>query len=162
MVNEKNTVAVRRRPLSSGLHPFILFAAMLAATNLAGCQDGEARVPKANDTGNLRGIARVYAMVNRDLGRPPKNVEELKAILAPAMADPSSAFRSQRDGQDYVIVWGLDMVGRDLNTPAILAYERTGVDGKRMLVRCNGEVTEVTEQEFAKLKFPKGHKLGGA
>jgi hypothetical protein len=138
-----------------------LIAAMPVAA-MFGCGPTETHSGPTDDIGNLRGIARVYTMANRDLGRPPRNVDELKNILAPAMDNPESVFRSQRDGQEFVIVWGLDMVGRDLNSPTVLAYERTGVDGKRLVVNCAGNVTEVSEADFSKLRFPKGHKPSGA
>jgi hypothetical protein len=117
--------------------------------------------PPADDAGNLRGIVRVYAMAHRNLGRPPQNVEELKKILAPAMKDPSTVFRSQRDGEDFGIIWGLDIMGRDMNSPIPLAYERKGKDGKRMIVSSKGEVREITEEEFSHLKFPKGQNPPG-
>jgi hypothetical protein len=129
---------------------------------LCGCQEAEPTVPPADDFGNLRGIARVYAMAHRNLGRPPQRAEELKAILAPAMKDPSSVFRSQRDGEEYVIIWGLDVMGREFNSTTPLAYERKGVDGKRLVVNCRSEVTEVADAEFAKLKFPRGHTPVGS
>jgi hypothetical protein len=135
---------------------------VVAGAVFGGCQDGEPTVPPANDTGNLRGIARIYSTAHRNLGRSPQSVEELKQVLGAAMPDPSSVFRSQRDGEEYVIIWGLDLLGRDFNTSIPLAYERKGVDGKRLVVDCKGEVSEVTDAEFAKLRFPKGHKpVGG-
>jgi hypothetical protein len=133
-----------------------------ASAVFGGCTESEPTVPPANDTGNLRGIARVYSTAHRNLGRPPQSVEELKQVLGRAMPDPSSVFRSHRDGEEYVIVWGLDLLGRDFNSSAPLAYEKKGVEGKRLVVDCRGEVTEITNAEFAKLKFPKGHKpVGG-
>jgi hypothetical protein len=137
----------------------IVFAAWLVGS--MGCRQGTEEPPPASDIGNLRGIANVYALAQRNLGRPPKDVEELKAILAPAMEDPASVFRSQRDGEEFVIVWGLDLMGRDVNSTTPIAYERKGVDGKRMVLNTRGEVSELTNEEFARLKFPPGHKQPG-
>ena len=63
------------------------------------------------------------------------------------------------DGEEFVVVWGLNL--ESLPADTVLAYERKGVDGKRMVVTLNGEVREVSEDEIATLKFPKGHKPGG-
>jgi hypothetical protein len=86
-------------------------------------------------------------------------MDELKAVYAQADPDPSKYVRSARDGEEFVVVWGLNLE----NVPAdtVLAYEKTGVDGKRMVVSLNGMVREVSEDEFATLKFPKNHKPGG-
>ena len=100
----------------------------------------------------LRGIVRTYTIATRDLGRPPKNLDELKAVVAPAADDPSIYFRSNRDGQDFVVVWGLKLNSTPPGT--ILAYERAGVDGRRMAVSTDGNMREISADEFAKLKLP--------
>jgi hypothetical protein len=86
-------------------------------------------------------------------------MDELKAVYAQADPDPSKYVRSARDGEEFVVVWGLNLKSMPADT--VLAYERSGVDGKRMVVTLNGEVREVSEDEFRALKFPKGHKPGG-
>ena len=43
----------------------------------------------------------------------------------------------------------------------IVAYEQTGVNGKRMTVDVRGTVVIVTDDEFAKIKFAGGHKPAG-
>lgn len=141
-----------RRPLSRYMACWFVLA--------AGC-GGPAGPPTPDDPSRLRGITTLYSLAARELGRPPKNVDELKAILAPATDDPSIALTSTRDQQEFVIVWGLDLTGRQANSDTIVAYERTGVEGKRMVVDCRGEVREVTPDEFKQLKFPKGHTPTG-
>jgi hypothetical protein len=86
-------------------------------------------------------------------------MDQLKAVLAPVTDDPSKYLRSTRDGEEFVVVWGLNLA----NSPAqtVVAYERTGVDGKRMYVTADGEVREATQEEFGKLKFPKEHTPAG-
>lgn len=126
---------------------------MLAA--VAGCSSIEQTPTPTNDANNLRGIIRYYVIAARNLGRPPKNMDELQAVLVGAVDDPSSYFRSNRDGQEYVVVWGLNLEGAAPDT--IIAYERTGIDGKRLVMPLSGEEKEVTPEEFAKLKFPKDY-----
>jgi hypothetical protein len=132
--------------------------AVLASLISMGCGRGEVVSPSAGDSSKLRGIARVYAMAARDLGRPPANVEELKSILAPVMDDPASMFRSSRDGEDFVIVWGRDLAGKDFNTVQILAYERQGAGGTRMILDCRGEVHEVEDEDWEEVKEVFGLK----
>jgi hypothetical protein len=113
-------------------------------------------VPPPTDTNMLRGIIRVYSIASRDLGRPPKSIDELKAVYAGADPDPDKFFRSTRDGEEFVVVWNLDLN----NAPGdmVVAHERTGVDGKRLVVTADSNIKEVSEEEFDKLKFPKNHK----
>ncbi len=108
------------------------------------------------DTSALRGIIRYYQTATGELGRPPKNMEELKAPLAPLTDEPDKYLRSTRDGEEFVVVWGLQLTKLPLDT--IIAYERKGVDGKRLVLDLNGVVREVTPEEFAQLRFPKGYK----
>jgi len=70
--------------------------------------------------------------------------------------EPDKYLRSTRDGEEFVVVWGLDLYQQSPDT--IVAYERKGVDGKRLVLDVNAMVREVTPEQFARLKFPKGHK----
>ena len=108
------------------------------------------------DTSALRGIIRFYVTAAGELGRPPKNMDELKSVLAPLTNEPDKYLRSTRDGEEFVVVWGLDLYQQSPDT--IVAYERKGVDGKRLVLDVNAMVREVTPEQFARLKFPKGHK----
>jgi hypothetical protein len=134
-------------------NPFL--AACLIASVL-GCAADTDKPPPPKDSNNLRGIIRCYVTATGNLGRPPKNMDELKAVLAGLVDDPSPYFRSTRDGEEYVVVWGLQLGALPADT--IIAYERTGVDGKRMVINRDGVAKEVSKEEFAGLKFPKGHK----
>jgi hypothetical protein len=77
-------------------------------------------------------------------------------VLKPVTDDPSQYLRSKRDGGDFVVVWGLNLDSAPPDT--VVAYERTGADGKRMVVTSTAEVREVTPEEFANLKFPADHQ----
>lgn len=128
--------------------------AWLLASSL-GCQSDVDKPPPPKDSNNLRGIIRCYVTATGNLGRPPKNMDELKSVLAGLLDDPSPYFRSTRDGEEYVVVWGLQL--DSVPADAIVAYERTGVDGKRMVITRDGVAKEVSKEEFGSLKFPKGH-----
>lgn len=125
---------------------------------VAGCSSSNSTAPPPDVT-LLRGIIRTYATAARDLGRPPKNIDELKAVLAPVSKDPSEYLRSSRDGEEFAVVWDLNLSTAPQDT--VLAYERKGVDGKRMVVLLNGETREVSAGEFTSLKFPKDYQPEG-
>jgi hypothetical protein len=120
-----------------------------------GCDSGTI-VKKPPDESNLRGIVRVYGIATRDLGRPPKSMDELTAIYAQADPDPAKYVRSPRDGEELVVVWGLDLERQPADM--VVAYERKGSDGKRMVVTVDNIVRDVTNDEFAKMRFPKDYK----
>ena len=140
---------------------WITCAALLCALAFLaapGCsQGGGEPVPTHSDL--MRGVVSTYSMAQHNLGRPPKSMDELKAIMAPLVKDPERYFRSERDGEEFVVVWGQNLDTAPDDT--VVAYERKGVDGKRMIVNRAGDTREVTAEEFAQLKFPKGHTPGG-
>jgi hypothetical protein len=155
MAGEVTALIPARSATARSIRYFAAFA-LLAAV---GCHD-PSKVPPPTDPSMLRGIIRVYGIATRDLGRPPQNIDELKAVYAEADDDPSKYVRSNRDGEEFVVVWGLNMESTPPDT--VVAYERKGADGKRMVVTANSMVREVSEEEFAKLKFPKNHNPDGA
>jgi len=125
----------------------------------AGCRKSDSGVPPPTDPGMLRGIITTYRVATRDLGRPPQNMDELKAVLAPVSKDPLKYLRSNRDGEEFAVVWGLNLDKAPPDT--IVAYERKGVDGRRMAVTIAGDIREVSAEEFAELRFPKDYQPEG-
>jgi hypothetical protein len=128
---------------------------ILGVLSAVGCGGGTV-ANKPPDESYLRGIVRVYATAARNLGRPPKDIEEIKAIYAPVDPDPSKYVRSPRDGEEFVVVWGLNLDAATADT--VVAYERKGGDGKRMVVTADSTVKEVTNDELKQMKFPKDYK----
>jgi hypothetical protein len=97
-------------------------------------------------------------------GHPLKSQEDYKRhieSLDPEMrdrvmkgADVSNVdelFKSERDGQPYVIFYGPPPAGVN---PDLVGYEQTGFDGKRYVGFGLGVVGEVDEQRFAELVPP--------
>jgi hypothetical protein len=132
-------------------------ASLLLAVSL-GCQRGNS-TPVPSDPSMMRGVVSTYRTAMSMHGKPPESMDDMKQVLAPLSDDPGQYLRSKRDGQNFVIIWGLnlDAVPADV----VVAYEQTGVDGKRMVVTPTGDVREVSAEEFAKLKFPKDHQPQG-
>jgi hypothetical protein len=103
-------------------------------------------------------IAGAYKEAYQRNGRPPASAEELKPFLK-KHGEPNALLTSQLDGKPVVVI-----PGPAPNTPpeegesAIIAYEQTGVGGKRMTVDSRGTIVFVSEAEFARTKFAGGHK----
>ncbi|HEY3393538.1 MAG TPA: hypothetical protein VGK58_12580 [Lacipirellulaceae bacterium] len=60
-------------------------------------------------------------------------------------------FKSERDGQPYVIFFGRPPAGAN---PDVVGYEQTGVDGKRYVAFALGVVEEHDETRFNELVPP--------
>jgi hypothetical protein len=84
------------------------------------------------------------------LGRPPKEVSELRKHLPAENQD--ALFISPRDGEPYVLQWGINYKDPMLNPadPPLIAWELKGKDGIRHGVSVVGLAT-ITEEQFAKL-----------
>jgi hypothetical protein len=132
----------------------ITFAALAlgaACAALPGCGGGNT-VPPAVD--HLRHLARYYGMYqSRHQGRTPPDEKEFKDFIR--KVDPGAKveeiFTSPRDHEAYVVRYKQQKLAPPDPTKgaAIIAYEKTGVDGKHMVAR---STTEVDEIDAAKLK----------
>lgn len=136
---------------------------VLACLSAVGCGGGP---PPAVETSraevNLQRIGAAYAAVAAR-GRPPRNAADLARDLqaGPDQTNPSDLLRSPNDNQEYVIVWGVDFrklaMQRGGNVDVVLAYERVGKDGKRLVLKPPALVSSLTEEEFRAAAFPPGH-----
>jgi hypothetical protein len=126
-------------------------AALLLAGSGCGPDVTTTELPEGEQ--NLRYLAMAYMQAATNLGRSPRDLDEIKPVLKD-FGDPEKLSRSPRDGQPYVIVGGVPL---RQGTP-ILAYEQTGQDGRRQVVDLRMVVREVTPEEFASLQFPPNHQ----
>jgi hypothetical protein len=131
----------------------------------------------ANARAQLRAIAKAYMDATDRLNRPPHSKDELlpdvKLVLSTTVdpnnpetitgttMSPADVLRSPNDGDEFVILWGVDV--REINPAGprselpVLAYEKRGKDGKRLVLQLRF-VREVTDEQFAGLPFPRGVK----
>ena len=136
--------------------------AVIALFSGVGCS-GDAG-PKVDDsTQDLNQIARAYSMIVTGKNRPPKDVSEIRAILTDLHAadinpPPDEVLVSSRDGQPYVIIMGANLGG--VSSGDILAYEKTGAEGKRYALLMSRDVQQVTDEEFRQATFAMGHRPG--
>jgi hypothetical protein len=124
-----------------------------------GCSTQESGSDGTTDVSRIKEITMLYvSFLNRNSGRPPANEEEFKRYVAERgeplfnAAGVSSAdelFVSPRDNEPYVILYGSDAA--KLISKGIVAYERTGVDGRRLVGQRTGSVEELDEAAFRQL-----------
>jgi len=113
-----------------------------------------------NDS-NIRRVANLYtAFQLRNGGRGPKDESEFKSFIERDMskrklemmgvnpADIEGLFRSDRDGQPFVIRYG---VHGGLTTTEPVVFEQEGRDGSRKVAFTNGPVEEVDNARYEQL-----------
>ena len=71
-------------------------------------------------------------------------------------------WRSPRDGQPFVVCWGLDLTKPPSwakSTP-VLGYEKQGAGGSRYVLTAIRSVELMSDKEFHEASFPPGHNPG--
>ena len=143
-------VTKMRTRLNRGLS-FVFLA--LAPVASSGCSRGSDGAP-SKDTENLTSVRKAYVAATNRLGRPPKNLEELRpSLMAEGNAD--ELLVSPNDGLPYIIVFGADP------RKHVIAYEQKGVDGVRMVVDQTLLPKRIEYERFDILTFPPGYKKPG-
>jgi hypothetical protein len=104
---------------------------------------------------NLQMLATLYGRyISTHRGQPPPDEAALKKFIPTLSADELRAmgvdtnnldtlFTSPRDGQPYVVHYK--------QPGAVVAYERDGKEGKRLVAYPSGQVEEVDEARFKQL-----------
>jgi hypothetical protein len=125
-----------------------------------GC--GSARESEEREQSNLKPLAVLYGQfTGQHRGQPPENEAQFRefvrtqgpaALASFGITDPESIFVSSRDGEPYVIRYGADQAGPPgTSEPRVVAYEKTGVGGKRFVANALGAIEEVDEARFKEL-----------
>jgi hypothetical protein len=129
--------------------------ALLILVIAGGCRGG-GRSNQAQETSTLKPLAVFYgSYISQHGGKRPASEEEFKAFIK----DPKNAgqlklfqitnvddlFISPRDREPYVVIYGKTS---SAGGPPVVAYEKTGVEGKRFVVNALGGVEEVDEAKF--------------
>ena len=127
---------------------------------LSGCADKSG--PREDETTlDFRQISQAYESVQSTKHRPPKDVDELKQVLqefhdAKFGDPPDEVLTSDRDGQPYGIVFGLDLgaaVSHD-----IFIYEQKGAEGTHYVMTMSRNVLQIPDADFAQQTFARGHR----
>lgn len=91
---------------------------------------------------------------------PPKTKAELLAIFK-SCNHPKELLISPSDGQEFIIVYSVELKGLKVTGAQlpIVAFEKTGKDGKRYALRGMNTVVQLSEAELKSSVFPEGYKL---
>jgi hypothetical protein len=114
----------------------------------------------------LQAISGAYVAATVKANRPPAKADDLLPFLGDATTTEEQkreSFRSDNDGEEFVIVWNVDLrkIGVDgLSRDVILAYEKLGKKGQRYVLKPPADVFIIPDDVFQKSDFPKGHKPG--
>jgi hypothetical protein len=129
----------------------------LGALALSGCGANELESPTAV---RLKGLAVVFLDYAVSKGTGPADEATLKKhmnnlpdfVLEMNGVDPKSAnlFVSDRDGEPFVFIWGSSISVGNPNTP-VLAHEKSGKDGQRLVAFADGELALVDDARFDEL-----------
>lgn len=139
-----------------------LSVAGLALGMACGC--AEKHEPREDETTmDLRHIVRAYGIIQSAHNRPPKDLGEIKSILADLHAAdlsgaPDEVLTSARDGHPYVVLLTVNLGSAPGND--IFIYEKSGKDGTRYVMTTALDVLQVPDAEFAQKSFAGGHKPG--
>ena len=146
---------------------FACTARILAAFTLsavAGCgttaTTGEEKPPPTEAQRRLIAIGDAYVRATAKLNRPPNNVNELIPFLKP-IGKPEELLKSPEDNQNFEIVYGSMLIGSKAtgSEMPIVAYEKSGKDGKRNVLRGVSDTLLMTATELKSAKFPDGYRL---
>jgi hypothetical protein len=141
--------------------PFGVCWVLVGCLAVAGCRARPIERKELSPAGqHLEKIGDAYLRATTHLDRPPKNLEELVDVMK-IYSKPEEILRSPGDGENFEIVWGVELrrmtaTGRDI---PIVAYEKVGKDGRRHVLRGRTEVLLLTPGELKSAKFPPGYKF---
>ncbi len=123
------------------------------AIALAGCGTAPRPVDARNASvgDKLEAVAKGYNEATAGLGRAPKTDAELRPYLE-RFGPPDEVLRSPTDDQPFVINF------RATTPSDVVACERSGGGGKRAAVNLRGEVSSISDADFARLQSPGGPK----
>jgi hypothetical protein len=149
--------------MNSRLRP-VAWLFLLALSALPGCGADELNSPTAV---RLRGLANLYldCAVPKN-GKGPTSEQEFKKhvrslpdfISKENGVDPKSidaSFVSERDQEPIVIRYGLTIKQISGTSAPLIAHEKTGKNGKRLVAFANGKVALVDEAQLQNLMSDK-------
>ena len=114
----------------------------------------------------LQQISGAYLAATMKSNSAPTKPEDLLPFLGDTSTpeeEKREIFRSDNDGEDFEIVWGIDLrnIGTDeLPREVIYAYEKKGKNGKRYVLKAPTDTFIIPNDLFQKSLFPKGYQPG--
>jgi len=132
-------------------------AVLLLFLSAAGCGSASSRSARQLESSHLRALVNLYNYAASKLGHRPANEVEFKSFIAAnggpmleslKITNADELFVSERDGKPFVVMYGEPAKGANKD---LVAYEQSGIGGKRLVGYSIGAVVEADEQEFAQL-----------
>ncbi len=136
--------------------PSVAIAVCAAAAWLGGCSKSGTKEVVAAENSNLKPLSVLYGQYqSANQNRPPASEAEFKkfiqgrgeSLLTQFETDLDGLFVSKRDGQPYVVFYR----GSKPPPSGVVAYEREGVGGERIVAYPYGAVGVVDEIRFREL-----------
>lgn len=134
--------------------------AFLAAILPFGCAASR-EVPQAPAEAHLKALAVFYGRyVAQNRGQSPKDEQALKAFIQSLpeadraslkTENVDSIFTSPRDGQPYVVRYGVPLGMPGPQGAPVIAHEQTGAGGERYVATSLGDVRLVDDEQFQQL-----------
>jgi hypothetical protein len=127
---------------------------------IAGCGGSDAL--KSPAAARMKGLATMYLDYAAARGSGPPNEQAFKKhlrtvegfVLQMNGVDPKaidSTFISQRDNEPFVILYGVGINQISGTSAPLIAYEKTGVNGKRLVAFANTKLDHVDEARLKEL-----------
>jgi hypothetical protein len=150
---------------------YLAFLASIAFS--AGCGSGVQQLDQSDPSRiRMQSLAVLYASyLNHNGGKLPASETELKKyILATGksylaergLTKIDDLFVSQRDGQPLEVSYGAHKLVRGFTADPIVAHEKTGINGKRLVAFPSGAVLELDPEMFDKLPIAKDADIAPA
>ena len=135
-----------------------IFMSILPIVILAGCGSGDKPSAITTDP-TIISLDKLGGAYIRGTP-PPKTKAELLAIFK-SCNHPKELLISPSDGQEFIIVYGVELKGLKVTGAQlpIVAFEKSGKDGKRYALRGMNTVVQLTEAELKSSVFPEGYKF---
>src|SRR5690606_13349805 len=148
---------LRGRAMSRSIQRLMLMC-LACSLLLAGC-GGETASQDDLTSKYLSEIGQAYLTFLIAENRHPESLDVIRKTvhtlhLADYASDPELVMRSPRYGQPFVVIMGAASTGNvSIDRSIIWAYEQTGVDGQRYVLKVSHDVELLTEEEFARSTF---------
>jgi hypothetical protein len=155
------------RPCGFALMRVLVVIAMMGVLVSFGCGgDNSLNSPTAQ---KMKGLANAYLDHVVGAGGVPADEAALKKHMRGLRAsvqydyhiDPNNidaSFISQRDNEPLVVIYGKNIGKISGDSKQVIAHEKTGKNGKRLVVFVSTKVDNVDEAELNQLKLAKDNK----
>lgn len=153
----------RRRCAGLASHRIVVAWATLAVVATLGGCGGGAQPDVSSDEGQIRAaltlLGQEYGgyMASHN-GQPPKDEASMRKHIEARLPELSESYnvksvdmllRNGRDGQPLSVIVGRKVEVPEFSSYPWAAYEKTGVDGKRLVSDTRGGVYEIDDAQFA-------------